>query len=164
MVADASIMPTVPRANTNLTSIMIGEKVGSGCGRGHPSTGCRSYHWSGMIGGMKVKTSVSLSEELLAEIDREAGRAGDPTFIETALVATFARRQACAQARTARKRPSNDLLDFAGFRVGRPGVRCRSIRAGPTTFEVTTLTTLPSSNEPVECSARPVVPGSAFRR
>lgn len=27
-VADASIMPTVPRANTNLTSIMIGERVG----------------------------------------------------------------------------------------------------------------------------------------
>lgn len=27
-VADASIMPLVPRANTNLTSIMIGEKVG----------------------------------------------------------------------------------------------------------------------------------------
>jgi choline dehydrogenase len=28
VVADASIMPTVPRANTNLTSIMIGEVVG----------------------------------------------------------------------------------------------------------------------------------------
>ncbi|MFT7598271.1 MAG: choline dehydrogenase [Acidimicrobiales bacterium] len=28
VVADASIMPTVPRANTNLTSIMIGERVG----------------------------------------------------------------------------------------------------------------------------------------
>lgn len=28
VVADASIMPTVPRANTNLTSIMIGEMVG----------------------------------------------------------------------------------------------------------------------------------------
>ena len=28
VVADASIMPLVPRANTNLTSIMIGEKVG----------------------------------------------------------------------------------------------------------------------------------------
>ena len=28
MVADASIMPTVPRANTNLTSIMIGERIG----------------------------------------------------------------------------------------------------------------------------------------
>jgi choline dehydrogenase len=28
LVADASIMPTVPRANTNLTSIMIGEMVG----------------------------------------------------------------------------------------------------------------------------------------
>jgi choline dehydrogenase len=27
-VADASVMPFVPRANTNLTSIMIGEKVG----------------------------------------------------------------------------------------------------------------------------------------
>lgn len=28
VVADASIMPTVPRANTNLTCIMIGESVG----------------------------------------------------------------------------------------------------------------------------------------
>lgn len=28
VVADASIMPTVPRANTNLTSIMIGEHIG----------------------------------------------------------------------------------------------------------------------------------------
>jgi choline dehydrogenase len=28
VVADASIMPTVPRANTNLSSIMIGEMVG----------------------------------------------------------------------------------------------------------------------------------------
>lgn len=28
VVADASIMPTVPRANTNLTSIMIGEMIG----------------------------------------------------------------------------------------------------------------------------------------
>ena len=27
VVADASIMPTVPRANTNLTSIMIGERI-----------------------------------------------------------------------------------------------------------------------------------------
>jgi choline dehydrogenase len=28
VIADASIMPAVPRANTNLTSIMIGEKIG----------------------------------------------------------------------------------------------------------------------------------------
>ena len=28
VVADASIMPTVPRANTNLTCLMIGEKIG----------------------------------------------------------------------------------------------------------------------------------------
>jgi choline dehydrogenase len=28
VVADASIMPGVPRANTNLTCIMIGERVG----------------------------------------------------------------------------------------------------------------------------------------
>ena len=28
VVADASIMPTVPRANTNLTAIMIGERIG----------------------------------------------------------------------------------------------------------------------------------------
>jgi len=28
VIADASIMPSVPRANTNLTSIMIGEMVG----------------------------------------------------------------------------------------------------------------------------------------
>ena len=35
-VADASIMPTVPRANTNLTSIMIGEMVGEAL-RVHPA-------------------------------------------------------------------------------------------------------------------------------
>jgi Arc/MetJ-type ribon-helix-helix transcriptional regulator len=35
---------------------------------------------------MKVKTSVSLSEELLAEIDREAGRGGRSELVETALV------------------------------------------------------------------------------
>jgi len=35
-VADASIMPTVPRANTNLTSIMIGEMVGEAL-RLHPA-------------------------------------------------------------------------------------------------------------------------------
>jgi len=28
VVADASIMPFVPRANTNLTSIMVGERIG----------------------------------------------------------------------------------------------------------------------------------------
>jgi len=28
VVADASIMPTVPRANTNLTCFMIGERIG----------------------------------------------------------------------------------------------------------------------------------------
>ncbi|MGB5760047.1 MAG: GMC family oxidoreductase, partial [Acidimicrobiales bacterium] len=28
VIADASIMPTVPRANTNLTAIMIGERIG----------------------------------------------------------------------------------------------------------------------------------------
>src|SRR6185437_11990818 len=28
VVADASIMPAVPRANTNLTTIMIGERIG----------------------------------------------------------------------------------------------------------------------------------------
>jgi choline dehydrogenase len=28
VVADASIMPGVPRANTNLTAIMIGEQIG----------------------------------------------------------------------------------------------------------------------------------------
>jgi choline dehydrogenase len=28
VVADASIMPTVPRANTNPTSIMIGDRIG----------------------------------------------------------------------------------------------------------------------------------------
>ena len=28
VVADASIFPTVPRANTNLTAIMVGERVG----------------------------------------------------------------------------------------------------------------------------------------
>ena len=35
-VADASIMPTVPRANTNLTSIMIGEMIGEAL-RVHPA-------------------------------------------------------------------------------------------------------------------------------
>ena len=28
VIADASIMPQIPRANTNLTSIMIGERIG----------------------------------------------------------------------------------------------------------------------------------------
>ena len=31
VVADASIMPSVPRANTNLTCFMIGERIGEGC-------------------------------------------------------------------------------------------------------------------------------------
>ncbi|MBO6657606.1 MAG: GMC family oxidoreductase N-terminal domain-containing protein [Pseudomonadales bacterium] len=35
VVADASIMPFVPRANTNLTCIMIGEKIGERLRRGH---------------------------------------------------------------------------------------------------------------------------------
>ena len=35
-VADASIMPFVPRANTNLTCIMIGERVGEWL-RTHPA-------------------------------------------------------------------------------------------------------------------------------
>ena len=34
-VADASVMPNIPRANTNLTCIMIGERIAGGCGRGH---------------------------------------------------------------------------------------------------------------------------------
>jgi choline dehydrogenase len=37
VVADASIMPFVPRANTNLTSIMIGERIGEWM-RTHPAT------------------------------------------------------------------------------------------------------------------------------
>jgi choline dehydrogenase len=36
MVADASIMPAVPRANTNLTCIMIGEKLAQDI-QDHPS-------------------------------------------------------------------------------------------------------------------------------
>jgi choline dehydrogenase len=36
MVADASIMPTVPRANTNLTCIMMGEKLAQDI-QDHPS-------------------------------------------------------------------------------------------------------------------------------
>ncbi|HZQ37829.1 MAG TPA: GMC family oxidoreductase N-terminal domain-containing protein [Dehalococcoidia bacterium] len=39
VVADASIMPTVPRANTNLTSIMIGERIGSWLADGAASVG-----------------------------------------------------------------------------------------------------------------------------
>jgi len=34
-VADASIMPGVIRANTNATSIMIGERVANWIARGH---------------------------------------------------------------------------------------------------------------------------------
>jgi choline dehydrogenase len=35
-VADASIMPCVPRANTNLSCIMIGERIGEWL-RTHPA-------------------------------------------------------------------------------------------------------------------------------
>ncbi len=53
-----------------------------------------------MIRGMKVKTSVSLSEELLAEIDREAGRGGRSDLVETAL------RQHLREVRRARRHAS----------------------------------------------------------
>lgn len=49
IVADASIMPAVPRANTNLTSIMIGERIGAWLRDGSiaapsPSRPLRSIH------------------------------------------------------------------------------------------------------------------------
>jgi hypothetical protein len=46
--------------------------------------GYRAYYESGMIRGMKVKTSVSLSAEVLAEVDREAGD-GRSAYIEKVL-------------------------------------------------------------------------------
>jgi metal-responsive CopG/Arc/MetJ family transcriptional regulator len=45
-----------------------------------------------MIRGMKVKTSVSISAELLAEIDREA-EAGRSAFIENVLKHHFRRKR-----------------------------------------------------------------------
>jgi 5-(hydroxymethyl)furfural/furfural oxidase len=34
VIADASLMPRIPRANTNLPTIMIGERIASSLGHG----------------------------------------------------------------------------------------------------------------------------------
>lgn len=72
---------------------------------------------------MKIKTSVTLSDTLLAEIDRHAGRSANRSeFIETAVrgyIAALVRRQqnlrdlAIINRRAARlNREAKDVLDY----------------------------------------------------
>jgi metal-responsive CopG/Arc/MetJ family transcriptional regulator len=64
---------------------------------------------------MKTKTSVTLSAELLAEIDRKAGGAGSRSaFIEAVLLAHFR-----ARSREAIESRDRRLLDAAADRLNR---------------------------------------------
>jgi metal-responsive CopG/Arc/MetJ family transcriptional regulator len=64
---------------------------------------------------MKTKTSVTLSSDLLAEIDRRAGGAGSRSaFIETILLAYFR-----AKSRDAIESRDRRLLDAAADRLNR---------------------------------------------
>ncbi len=77
---------------------------------------------SGMIWGMKVKTSVTISEELLAEIDRAAGKGGRSELIESLVRRHF--RDLERERRSAREREilerqlaspdfESDVLDYS---------------------------------------------------
>jgi len=86
------------------------------------------------MGGMKIKTSITLSDTLLAAIDRRAGKyANRSEFIETAVrayIAALLRKQqnlrdlTIINRRAARlNREANDVLDYVTRRrrAGRAG-------------------------------------------
>ena len=65
-VVDASIMPTIPRANTNLTCIMIGERVAGFMARepvGEPAQARRA---------MRVAATSPAGVAIVAEVQRSA--------------------------------------------------------------------------------------------